>query len=485
MSGFPKGFLLGGATADFQYEGGFNEGGRGILSQDFVTTGDMNHKRQITLKLKDGSRGSVDYRSSLPEGAEACHYDDVYYPSFQATDFYHHYKEDIALMGEMGFTTYRFSICWSRIFPTGEETTPNEEGLKFYEEVIDELLKYNIQPLITIAHDELPYNLCKKYDGWSSRYVIDCYVKFATTLFERFKGKVKYWLTFNEINALEGYAQMGIHQCDPQTHYQAVHHMFVASAKVIAIGHAMMPDSMFGTMFAMSELYPATSKPEDVFYTYERRRETFFFVDVMARGKYPSYTKEIFTRKNITLEIEEGDEELIKNGTLDFISFSYYRSSTISYGETYEEMRVGGVNPHCELTEWGWSNDPLGLRYCLNDVYHRYEKPLFVIENGIGCKEQVGDDGCIHDTYRMKYLAEHLQQIQDAINIDGVDCIGYTMWGCTDLISLGTGEMKKRYGFIYVNMDDRGNGSLKRIKKDSFEWFKKVTKTNGKDLSYK
>ncbi|MBS5987099.1 family 1 glycosylhydrolase [Clostridium sp.] len=483
MDKFPKGFLWGGATADFQYEGGYNEGGRGILSQDFVTTGDMYHKRQITYTLEDGTRGSVDYRSSLPDGAEACLFDDVYYPSFQATDFYHHYKEDIALMGEMGFTTYRFSVCWSRIYPTGEETSPNEEGLKFYEDVIDELLKYNIQPLITIAHDELPNHLCKEYDGWSSRYIIDCYVKFATTLFERFKGKVKYWLTFNEINALEGYAQMGIHKVDSQTHYQAIHHMFVASAKVIAIGHAMMPDAQFGTMFAMSELYPATCKPEDVFYTFQRRRETFFFMDVMARGEYPSYSAEIFDRKHIHIKMEDGDEVLIKNNTLDFISFSYYRSSTITSGEEYEEMRFGGNNPYCETTPWGWSIDALGLRYCLNDLYDRYQLPLFVIENGIGYHEEVGKDGCIHDDYRIDYLSKHIKQIRDAINIDKVDCIGYTMWGCTDLISLSTGEMKKRYGFIFVDMDDHGNGTLKRIKKDSFEWYKKVIETDGGDLS--
>lgn len=301
MKEFPKGFLLGGATADFQYEGGFNEGGRGLHSHDFETAGSVDCLRQISLKMKDGSRGSVNYRDSLPDGAEACMYDDIYYPSHQATDFYHHWKEDIALFAEMGFKTYRFSICWSRIYPKGIEEFPNEEGLVFYEKVIDELLKYGIEPLITICHDELPFYLCEKYDGWSSRYVIDCYVKYAKTLFERFKGKVKYWLTFNEINAVGGYAQIGCHKQDHQTHYQAVHHMFVASAKAIQLGHEIMPGSMFGTMFALSELYPETSHPQDVFMTYKKRRESLFFVDVMARGYYPNYTSEIFNRKNVKL----------------------------------------------------------------------------------------------------------------------------------------------------------------------------------------
>ena len=481
MKEFPKGFLLGGATADFQYEGGFNEGGRGLHSHDFETAGSVDHLRQISLKMKDGSRGSVNYRDSLPDGAEACMYDDIYYPSHQATDFYHHWKEDIALFAEMGFKTYRFSICWSRIYPKGIEEFPNEEGLVFYEKVIDELLKYGIEPLITICHDELPFYLCEKYDGWSSRYVIDCYVKYAKTLFERFKGKVKYWLTFNEINAVGGYAQIGCHKQDHQTHYQAVHHMFVASAKAIQLGHEIMPGSMFGTMFALSELYPETSHPQDVFMTYKKRRESLFFVDVMARGYYPNYTSEIFNRKNIKLVKEKEDDELLRKYTLDFISFSYYRSMTVNRNSTFDIMG-GNVNPYLELTPWGWPVDPLGLRHRLNDLYDRYQKPLFVVENGLGAVDELDENHCVHDQYRIDYLNDHLAAINDAINIDHVDCFGYTMWGCTDVVSLSTGEMKKRYGFIYVDMDDEGHGSLKRYKKDSFYWYKKVIESNGKIL---
>lgn len=483
MSAFPEGFLWGGATADFQYEGGYQEGRKGLSSHDFETTGCSERERQITLKLKDGSRGSVNYRDSFPEGAEAHLYDDVYYPSHRATDFYHHWKEDIALFAEMGFKTYRFSICWSRIYPRGNEETPNEEGLRFYEQVIDELHRYHIEPMITICHDEVPFYLCKEYDGWHGRETIDCYVRFAVTLFERFKDQVKYWITFNEINAVGGYAQIGTHRQDSQTVYQAVHHMFVASAKAIKYGKEIMKDAMFGTMFAMSELYPATCRPEDIFAAYSKRRESFFHIDVMARGRYPNYANEIFTRKNVKLSKASGDDELISNHTIDFISISYYRSSITSAGSEVGVMG-GQQNPYLEVSEWGAAIDPLGLRYCLNQLYDRYQKPLFVIENGLGAEDRIGLDETVHDPYRINYLSQHLEQLKTAIIIDKVPCFGYTMWGCTDLVSLSSGEMKKRYGFIYVDMDDQGKGSLKRVRKDSFYWYRKVIETNGADLSF-
>ena len=409
MIRFPKDFLWGGATACFQYEGGYKEKGRGLSSHDFETAGDIDKERQITLKLNNGTRGSIDYRDSIPDGAISYIYDDIYYPSHQATDFYHHWKEDIALFAEMGFKVYRFSISWSRIFPNGDEEKANEDGLKFYEMIIDELLKYNIEPMITICHDEVPFHLCELYDGWAGRETIGCYVNYATTLFNRFKDKVRYWITFNEINNLGGYAQMGTHKQDSQTRYQAVHHMFVASAKAISQGKKIMGDIKFGAMFALSEIYPATCNPEDVFATYCKRREALFFVDVMARGSYPNY--------------------------------------------------------------------------CLNEIYDRYQKPLFVIENGMGAVD-ILENGKIHDYYRIKYVAEHLKQLRDAIVIDKVPCFGYTMWGCTDLISLASGQMKKRYGFIYVDMNDYGQGSLQRYRKDSFYWYKKVIKTNGSDLTF-
>ena len=483
---FPEGFLWGGATADFQYEGGYEEGGRGLNSQDCVTAGSVDRKRQITLRMKDGSRGSVDSLESIPEGAVPAVYEDEYYPSHKAVDFYHHYKEDIALMAEMGFNVFRFSICWSRIYPTGVEEEPNEEGLSFYDNVIDECLKYHMEPLITICHDEMPDYLARNYEGWKNRFLIECYVKYAKTLFERFGRKVKYWLTFNELNAIYGYSKIGTWETDAQTFYQAQHHMFVASSKAIQIGHELCPGAMFGAMFAMSQMYPATCKPEDVFACYTRRRESCFFIDVMARGQYPNYAKEIFDRKNVTLETEEGDPELLKKYTLDFVSFSYYRSTVVTADHFTSMMPLGIMggeqNPYLESTPWGWPIDPLGLRYCLNELYDRYQKPLFVVENGLGAVDRMEEDGSIHDPYRVNYLRDHFKAMRDAINIDHVPCFGYTMWAPIDLVSLSTGEMKKRYGFVYVDMDDKGNGTLKRYRKDSFHWMKKVIATNGGDL---
>jgi Beta-glucosidase/6-phospho-beta-glucosidase/beta-galactosidase len=479
---FPKEFLWGGATADFQYEGGFGKGGRGLLSHDFVTDGSYTKPRQISLRLSDGSRGFVEMRHSLPDGAEMCMYDDIYYPSHQATDFYHHYKEDIQYMAEMGFTTYRFSICWSRIYPTGDEEAANEEGLQFYEDVIHELLKYNIEPLITICHDEIPAYLAQKYDGWSNRHVIDCYLKLCKTLFVRFKGKVKYWLTFNEINAIRGYAMCGTHKSDNQTHYQAIHHMFVASALAVKMAHEIMPDCMVGTMYALSALYPASCKPQDVLKAYNTRRQSLLFADVMMRGYYPSYSTEIFKQKNISLHKEKEDDAILKNYTLDFLSFSYYRSNIVST-DTQIDIMGGDINPYLEKTPWGWSVDPIGLRYVLNELYDHYQKPLFVVENGLGAEDKMEPDGGIDDTYRIQYLRSHIEEMKKAVCIDKVPCLGYTMWGCTDVVSLSTGEMKKRYGFIYVDMDDKGKGSLKRSKKRSFEWYKKVIASQGEDLS--
>lgn len=487
MAEFTKGFLWGGATADFQYEGGFNEGGKGLSTHDFETDGSLEKPRMITLELADGTRGEVPTRESFPDGAEAKIYDDQYYPSHKAVDFYHHYKEDIALMGEMGFNVFRFSICWPRIFPTGDELEPNEEGLKFYDDVITELEKYNIQPLITICHDELPDHLARKYDGWSSRHVIDCYVRYATTVLERYKGRCKYWLTFNEINAVNGYAQIGTHKQDEQTVYQAKHHMFVASAKVVKIAHEIDPENMVGTMYALSQMYPKTCDPQDIMASYMKRRNNLWFIDIMARGYYPNFTDQFFEERGVKLAKEPGDDEILREGTLDMVTFSYYRSMTISKDTklTWAMGLLGGdPNPYLESTKWGWPIDPIGLRYTLNELYDRYQKPLFVVENGLGEIDVKEADGTVNDDYRIKYLAQHFEEMKKAVNIDKVPVLGYTMWGNTDLVSLSTGEMKKRYGFVYVDLDDKGNGTGERSKKKSFEWMKKVCHTNGKDLSY-
>ena len=480
---FPEEFLWGGATADFQFEGGFNEGGRGVNSQDFVTDGNVSRKRQITLELSDGTRSSVNSLETFPKGAKAKMYDDEYYPSHQAVDFYHRYKEDIALMAEMGFSVFRFSICWSRIYPLGIEDEPNMEGVKFYSDVIDECLKYNIQPLITICHDEMPDYLARNYNGWNNRILIDCYLKLCKTLFENYGTRVKYWLTFNELNAIHGYSKIGVNEMSPQIYYQAQHHMFLASSLSIKMGHEMMKEAMFGAMFAMSEMYAQTCKPEDVFARMLHRRENFFFIDVMSRGEYPNYSDEIFKRKGVNLDIKDGDLDILKKYPLDFVSFSYYRSTTIvaDHFTSMDPMGVmgGEQNPYLKSTPWGWPIDPLGLRICLNELYDRYQKPLFVVENGLGAVDVLEKDKTVHDDYRVDYLRDHFKAMRDAILIDKVPCIGYTMWGPIDLVSLGTGEMKKRYGFIYVDRDNDGNGSLKRSKKKSFNWYKEVIASNG------
>ena len=333
----------------------------------------------------------------------------------------------------------------------------------------------------------MPDYLARKYNGWSNRYLIEMYVKYATTLFDNYGDRVKYWLTFNELNAIHGYSKIGVHKMDAQTYYQAQHHMFVASALATKLGHEKIKDAKFGAMYAFSAMYPETCRPEDVFSAYEHRRESLFFADVMARGKYPNYAREIFDRKGVKLQIEPGDEEILAAYSLDFVSFSYYRSTVVSAAKpfkTMDPMKImgGDTNPYLPKTPWDWSVDPLGLRITLNELYDRYQKPLFVIENGMGEIDKVGEDGIVHDDYRIQYLSDHFKQMRDAINIDHVPCFGYTMWGPIDLVSLGTGEMKKRYGFVYVDMDDFGKGTLARTRKDSFYWMKKVIASNGDNL---
>lgn len=482
----PDTFLWGGATASFQVEGGFDEGGRGMSTHDYETDGSVEHPRCTTYRMPDGTigeaRSSFFDPESLPDGAKPVIAEGKYYPSHKAVDFYHHYKEDIALMAGMGFNVYRFSVCWSRIFPTGDEEQPNEAGLQFYDNVIAELDKYGMEPLITIHHDELPVYLAEQYDGWSSRHTIDCYVKYAKVLFERYGKKCRYWLTFNEINAVRGFAACGTHKCDNVTHYNAVHNMFLASARAVRLGHEMMPESKFGAMYASSAMYPATCKPEDIFAHMQCRRETLFFIDVMARGYYPSYTKDLLDRRGVAeLRTEADDDKIMREGALDFISFSYYRSNTIS-AETGMRTVGGDQNPYLESTPWGWPIDPLGLRFVMNEFYDRYQKPLFIVENGLGAVDEVEEDGSINDDYRISFLHDHLRAMMEAMNVDGVECLGYTMWGPMDLVSLSTGEMKKRYGFIYVDMDDKGNGTLERRKKKSYGWMKQVIATGGECL---
>jgi 6-phospho-beta-glucosidase len=473
MGTMRENFLWGGATAANQCEGGWKEGNRGMGTVDVIPWGENR------LPVMQGEK---DYRQ-LPE--------DSYYPSREAIDMYNHYKEDIALFAEMGFKCYRFSFSWSRIFPTGEEEEANEEGLKFYEDFIDELLKYGIEPVVTICHFDMPLALVEKYDSWKNRKVIDCFVKYCDAIFRRFRDKVTYWITFNEINMLLHLPFMGAGirfsegENEMQVKYQAAHNELVASAMATRLAHQINPDFKIGCMLAAGNFYPFSCNPKDVWESIKKDRDNYFFIDVQARGEYPAYAKKMFEREGIKPETGPEDDEILKEHTVDFISFSYYSSRCVSTAEeAITESTSGNVmksvkNPYLKESEWGWQIDPLGLRVTLNTLYDRYQKPLFIVENGLGAVDRLEEDGSIIDDYRINYLEEHIKAMIEAVDEDGVDLLGYTPWGCIDLVSASTGEMKKRYGFIYVDKDNEGNGSLKRSRKKSFEWYKNVITSNG------
>jgi len=481
FEGFPKNFLWGGATAANQFEGGYNEGGKGLSTADVMTGGTHTTPRRITKVLEEGT----------------------YYPSHEAIDFFHHYKEDIKLFAEMGFNTFRLSISWTRIFPNGDELEPNEDGLKFYDDVFAELKKYNIEPLVTISHYEAPFGLTKKYNGWAGREVIDCYVRYCAAIFKRYKNVVKYWLTFNEINCLTmpfgafmgagvllndgGELSLNTEKEDSsQIRFQALHHQFIASAKAVKLGHEINKNFKIGCMIAYMTAYPLTCNPEDVFLAQEKDNlNNFLCSDVQVRGAYPGFAKRYFRDNNIEIKMEENDEQILKEGCVDFYTFSYYMSNCVSADPELEKNSgniMGGVkNPYLKASDWGWQIDPKGLRWSLNNIYNRYEIPLMVVENGLGAVDEVNADGSINDDYRIDYLREHIREMKEAVE-DGVDLIGYTPWGCIDLVSASTGEMKKRYGFIYVNKNNDGNGDLSRLRKKSFYWYKKVIESNGEEL---
>ncbi|WP_407370654.1 glycoside hydrolase family 1 protein [Carnobacterium sp.] len=480
--GFPNGFLWGGATAANQFEGAYNEGGKGLSTADMV---------RFIPKEDRGESFSLDVSRKEIEAILANKTQAVF-PKRFGVDFYHHYKEDIALLAEMGFKVFRLSINWARIFPNGDDTTPNEEGLAFYDDVFDECLKYGIEPLVTLSHYETPLNLTLKYNGWADRQVIDFFVNYAETVFIRYKNKVKYWLTFNEINiiALSPYTGGGVLVEDAdnplELSYQAGHHQFVASALAIKIGHEINPEFKIGCMLARMTTYPETNNPTDIIKAQEKNQHNLFFTDVQARGEYPAFMNRYFKENNISIHKERGDDEILKSYPVDFISFSYYMSISVSSDPKKEQVGgnfIEGVkNDYLETSDWGWQIDPIGLRWTLNDFYDRYQLPLFIVENGLGAYDKVEEDGSIHDHYRIDYLQKHIEQMREAVN-DGVDLIGYTSWGAIDLVSASTSEMSKRYGYVYVDQDDEGKGTLNRSRKDSFFWYKKVIETNGTDLN--
>ncbi|WP_034551893.1 6-phospho-beta-glucosidase [Carnobacterium funditum] len=472
-----KDFLWGGATAANQCEGGYNKGGRGLANVDVIPIG------KDRFSIITGKQKMVGFE------------DNYFYPAKEAINMYEHYKEDIALFSEMGFKVYRLSIAWSRIFPLGDETEPNEEGLQFYENLFKECHKYGIEPLVTITHFDCPMYLVEKYGAWRSREMVGFYENLCNVIFRRYKGLVKHWLTFNEINVIlhAPFLKAGLYfekgDNEEQIKYQATHHELVASAIATRIAHEVDSENQVGCMLAAGDHYPYSCKPEDVFAAQEADRESYFFGDVQSRGEYPAYVLKKLAREGIKIQMEEEDLALLKENTVDFISFSYYSSRVVStdpeINETTEGNRVTSVkNPYLKASEWGWQIDPLGLRITMNSLYDRYQKPLFIVENGLGATDEPDENGYVIDDYRIAYLAAHLKAMKDAVELDGVDLMGYTSWGCIDLVSAGTGEMKKRYGYIYVDRDNEGNGTLARSKKKSFDWYKKVIASNGEDLSF-
>lgn len=476
---FPKNFLWGGALAAHQFEGGVLETSKGLSVADVMTAGAHGVPRVITDGVLEGN----------------------YYPNHVGIDFYHRYKEDIAMFADLGFKCFRTSIAWSRIFPNGDETEPNEEGLQFYDNVFDELLKYGIEPVITLSHFEMPYHIAKEYGGFMNRQTVDFFVKFAEVVFRRYKDKVKYWMTFNEINNQMNYhndifgwtnsgAHFGVYENPEEAMYICGHHTLLASALAVKVGKEINPDFLIGNMIAMVPIYPFSCRPEDVLLASQAMHDRWFFCDVQVRGHYPAYALKMFERKGFNIQITEEDKAILANGKVDYIGFSYYMTNVVDsqkemadLSKTIEASNPYNVkNPFIKESDWGWAIDPIGLRYALNQFYERYELPLFIVENGFGAIDVKEEDGSVHDQYRIDYLKSHIQEMEKAINEDGVELMGYTPWGCIDCVSFTTGEMKKRYGFIYVDRNNDGSGTLERSKKDSYDWYKQVTASNGEIL---
>ena len=472
---FPDGFFWGGATAANQFEGAWNVDGRGPSVDDHFMGGSYEKPREITIDIDPNKL----------------------YPNHDGIDFYHHYEEDIALFAEMGFNMFRMSISWSRIYPNGDDEEPNEAGLAFYDRVFDCCREHGIEPLVTLSHYEMPYHLVEKYNGWESRELIELFERYCHTVFERYQDKVTYWLTFNEINCgtnatgalfetsmIQGFeGPASAVKVTPQQCFQALHHQFVASARVVRYAHENYPQFKMGNMDCFILSYAATCDPKDELANQqEMRRMNWYCSDVQVRGRYPSYAKRLWEENGVVLQMQPSDLEDLAKGTVDFYTFSYYMSTTVGTHADLEmtegNMTFGGKNPYLESTDWGWQIDPEGLRFALNEIYDRYQIPLMVVENGMGAYDTVEEDGSIHDPYRIDYLKRHVKAMGEAI-ADGVDLIGYTWWGPIDLVSAGTGEMRKRYGFIYVDKHDDGTGTYARSRKDSFYAYQKIIKSNG------
>ena len=490
---FPENFFWGGATAANQCEGAWNKEGKLDSIADHFTLG----SRLVPREFND----TIDEKKV--------------YPSHKAIDFYSHYKEDIALFAEMGFKMFRMSINWTRIFPNGDDEVPNQKGIEFYRNVFTELKKRGIEPLVTLSHYELPYHLSKKYDGWVNRKCIDFYLKYCEVVFKEYKDLVKYWLTFNEINSTiikgNAYFSSGIQsvkskqqgsgvlitnknvkedqkdeEIERNKQYNALHHKLIASAKAVQLAHSINPKYLVGCMIGGICQYPMTCHPDDILLAQKERCNIFYMCsDIQVRGTYPNYSKRYFRENKISINVEEEDVDTLKRGCVDFYTFSYYSTGCVTT-DTNVDMSTGNLifgasNPYLKTSEWGWQIDPKGLRYFLNEIYDRYQLPIMVVENGLGQDDKLEEDKTIHDLYRIEYMKQHIEQMAEAID-DGVELWGYTPWGCIDIVAASTGEMKKRYGLIYVDLNDYGEGTFNRYKKDSFYWYKKVIESNGEEL---
>lgn len=482
---FPKGFFWGGALAANQVEGAWKEGGKGPSVADVASY-------KPNADVKDYKTHMTMTNEMISEAMEA--EDDLYFPKRRGIDFYHRYREDLALFAEMGFTMLRISIAWSRIFPAGEEKEPNQQGLQFYKELFAEMHRLKIEPIVTLSHYEMPLALATKYNGWADRRVIECFTRFSHVCFTNFKSDVKYWLTFNEVDSIvrHPFTTAGIIPSNVpeekllETCYQGLHHQLLASALVVEDCHKIIPDSKVGCMLTKLTTYSRTCAPEDELATQAKTLENLFYADVQVWGEYPRLILKMFERKGIHIQTEPEDASILKRGCVDFVSCSYYMTMTESVNPDAERTPgntvLGVKNPYLATSDWGWQVDPKGLRYSLIELYDRYRLPLMVVENGIGAKDTLEPDGKIHDPYRIEYFRQHLSEMEKAID-EGVEMWGYTSWAPIDLISASTNQMSKRYGFIYVDQDDMGNGTLNRIRKDSFYWYQKVIQSNGEDLS--
>lgn len=479
-----KDFLWGGAISANQVEGAWNIDGKGMSVADVATfkphvdVTDYKAHNTVTSEMIAQARKDSEIK---------------WYPKRRGIDFYHKYKEDIQLFAEMGFKALRISIAWTRLFPDGEETEVNGAGIAFYKNVFKELKKYDIEPIVTLSHYEMPLALSEKYNGWVDRKLVDLFVNYAEVCFKEFGEYVKYWLTFNEIDSVgrHPFTTAGIveDKCIgyslEEAVYQALHHQYVAAALATKLCHELIPGSQMGCMLTKLTTYPNTCKPEDVLLSFQSNINNYSHADIQIFGEYPTLYKQQLKNKGIKIQKEAEDDKLLKQYTADYLAFSYYMSRTESSDPTLEQTSgntiMGVKNPYLPSTEWGWQIDPVGLKISLLELQDRYNVPLIIVENGMGAKDEVTSDGKIHDGYRIDYIKQHIKEIKEAVEA-GVDLFGYTSWAPIDLISVSTSQMSKRYGYIYVDQDDLGIGTLKRRKKDSFYWYQQVIESNGQNL---